>query len=145
MTSVDRVGGRSSAAFVAVLVGAFAGIAVSAGLIAVGVRELDELRGVAIHFGLALGLAALLGARSEGWRARRSARAIAVLALLLTFVLRRWLTVWVNLEALAWGSGPAGHTTAIVFPIEGLILGMAFAVDSLRAPVDTRSSLRHVA
>jgi hypothetical protein len=54
------------------------------------------------------------------------------LAFLFTFAVRRWLTAWINLYALDFGSGPAGRCTAVVFPLEGLLLAIAFVTD-LRA------------
>jgi hypothetical protein len=55
---------------------------------------------------------------------------MVVVAVLLAFALRRWLTVWVNLEVLGWRSGPAGIAPVVALPLEGLILGVLVGVDA---------------
>ncbi|MDP9150877.1 MAG: hypothetical protein M3O36_13180 [Myxococcota bacterium] len=119
-----------SAAGFAALVGGFAGVVASGALIAAGVLRLDGLRWAVAQYGVGLALAALLSAPAR-WRAgARPPVAVATLALVLTFAVRRWLTAWVNLQALEWGSGPAGRATALVFPLVGLILGAALGADA---------------
>jgi hypothetical protein len=115
------------------LVGTFAGVAVSAALIADGVLQLDRFPGGCVHYAGALALAALLGVPARWRRGAQPLAATAIMALLATFAFRRWLTVWINLEPLDFGSGPGGNSTAIVFPLDGLILGAVLAVDSLRS------------
>lgn len=119
----------------AVLVGGFVGVAVSAALIAVGLVQLDDLRGAALHYSAALALAVSLHALANRQRgASRPFRATLVVAVLLAFALRRWLIVWVNLQPLEWGSGPGGVTTALVFPLEGVLLGAMLALDARSEP-----------
>ncbi len=138
MTSVrDPIGPRGLAPVaLAVLVGGFAGVTVSAALIAMGLVQLDDLRGAALHYGAAVALAKGLATALANWRrgASRPFRATLVVAVLLTFALRRWLIVWVNLQALEWGSGPGGLTTALVFPLEGVLLGAMLALDARSEP-----------
>lgn len=115
------------------VVGLSAGLAFSAVLVARGLSQLDGVEGAAIHYGAALGLAALMAALPK-WRAgARPWRATAVVAVLVTFAMRRWLLVWVDQEPLGWHSGPAGVSAAIVFGIEGALLGVLLAVDARAA------------
>jgi hypothetical protein len=113
-----------------ILVGLFSGVMVSGALVEVGARCLDTPGRALAHYACALALALLLE-----WFSTRTARlATGALAVLLTFALRRWLGLrfWINLEALDWGSGPAGQLAALVFPLEGLIFGVVAAADAQR-------------
>jgi hypothetical protein len=122
----------------ATLIGLSIGMAVSAILIAASVLQLDGPVGAAIHYGLAA-LLAVLVARPSRWRPGASPFGATILfTFLFTFAIRRWLTVWINLCALDLGSGPAGRLTALVFPLEGLLLAVAFVTDLRAASAELR-------
>jgi hypothetical protein len=131
MSTPRRSPARLVVAF-AILVGAFAGVVVSAILIGIGVLRLDGPAGACIHYGSTLVLAAAVGAPGRWRQGARPRAATALVAILITFAIRRWIDGWVNLAALDWGSGAAGTATALVFPLEGLVLGALIAADSLR-------------
>jgi hypothetical protein len=119
---------RPSAFFV-ILFGGLAGTTLSAALIGAGARCLDTPSRASVHYSAAVALALLLQ-RLSSRRPGSGAVPTIVLATLLTFALRRWLDVWVNLEPLEWGSGPAGEATAVVFPFEGLVFAIVAVGDA---------------
>ncbi|MDP9035931.1 MAG: hypothetical protein M3O50_14110 [Myxococcota bacterium] len=111
----------------------FTGIAAAAALIAAGVPRLDDVRGAVVQYGVGFALAALLSAPSRWRLGARPFVAMAALSLVLTFAIRRWVTAWVNLQALECGSGPAGRATALIFPLVGMVLGAALGADTWSA------------
>jgi hypothetical protein len=126
-------------AFTVTLLGLFFAVILSAALIAADMRCLDTPWRSMAHYGCAVFLALLLQLLSRrrtdgaiGASSGPPVLAAAVLSVLLTFALRRWLglRLWVNLEALRWGSGPAGELTAVALPLEGLIFGLVAAADA---------------
>ncbi len=112
------------------LTGACAGLTLAACLLAVHVFLLDGAGGAVVHYGGASFLAVLFGMQRRWRRAARPLRATVILMLLLTFVLRRFWTMWVNLEPLDWRSGPAGHAVGVVFSLQGFILGAVLGADT---------------
>jgi hypothetical protein len=135
MTSMKAAGespdaGRVTRGPVAVagLVGLFAGVIAAAASIALGGKCFDAVGGACVHYAAATLLAVGSGAPRRWRTGARPYRATVMVALLVTFVLRRWLTVSVNLEALDWGSGPAGELAAIVLPLEGAVLAAIVAL-----------------
>jgi hypothetical protein len=137
MTSVQADGHVSSArpraaALVVVsgLVGLFVGAVAAGAAIALGSKCFDGVGGAGAHYAAAILVAALAGAPRRWRPGARPWGATVMLAVLVTFVLRRWLTGWVNLEALEWGSGPAGELAALVLPLEGAMFGTVVALDA---------------
>jgi hypothetical protein len=129
---------RGRRAFEAMLFGAagiLAGALFAAPLVVRRVYLLESPMGALLHYGeaLAIALGLRLAARLRG--AERSVLADVVFALSLTFVLRRCLTPWLNLEPLDWRSGPAGVATGVVLPLEGLVLGACMGLDRVFASV----------
>jgi hypothetical protein len=116
-------------AIFAMLIGASAGIALAGALISWRMFLLDGAAGATIHYVGACALALLFGLPARWRRAAQPLGVTVLMMLVLTFVLRRWLTVWVNLEPLDWRSGPAGHAVGVVFPLEGWLLGLVLGVD----------------
>jgi membrane-bound metal-dependent hydrolase YbcI (DUF457 family) len=105
------------------LVGTAAGVALSAVFVSAGVLQLDGVALGALHYGAAIGMAFALAALERRRHGARGATVSIVLAVLLTFAVRRWLTVWVNLEPFEWRSGPLGLAAPVIFPLEGAVLG----------------------
>jgi hypothetical protein len=112
------------------LIGASAGIVIAGALMSLRMFVLDGGAGAAIHYAGACALAVLLGLPARWRGAARPTGVTVLMVLVLTFALRRWLTVWVNLEPLDWRSGPAGQAVGVVLPLEGWILGLVLGVDT---------------
>jgi hypothetical protein len=112
------------------LIGTFAGVVVAAGLVAAGVVGLDDTRGAILQYGAAATVAALLALPGRFRSGALPRSASVLLALLATFALRRWLSVWVNLAPFDMGVGPAGRLVAFVLPLTGALLGAAIAIDA---------------
>ncbi len=124
MTAGTARPARAREVFLGALVGLFGGVVLAAALVAGGVATLDDTRGALVHGGAALALAAALGTPPRWRAAARPWRATLLAALLTALALRRWFTPWVALDAVGWGSGPAGHVTAVVLPLQGLVAGL---------------------
>jgi hypothetical protein len=116
-------------ALFAMLIGASAGIALAGALMWSRMFLLDGAAGATIHYAGACALAALFGLPARWRGVARPIGVTVLMMLLLTFVLRRWLTVWVNLEPLDLRSGAAGHAVGVVFPLEGWLLGLVLGID----------------
>jgi hypothetical protein len=113
------------------LVGLFAGVLIASALLRAGVFQLEDAVGTLVHYVAGAVLAFALGLFGRWREGARPLGVTVVLTLLLTFALRRWVTQWINLEPFDWRSGPAGQSTGIVLPFEGLVLGVAVALDTV--------------
>jgi hypothetical protein len=111
-------------------IGSLAGVVVAGGLVATGALALEGPRGVIMHYIASATIVALLALPERLRPGARPVPASVLLALLATFVLRRWLSVWVNLAPLDLGSGPAGRLAAVALPLTGALLGAVSALDS---------------
>lgn len=82
--------------------------------------------------GLVIGLVAgrPVWARNAKTEALLKAGVGAVLGVGLSFVVRRWLHVSVDLKALALGAGPAGQLSIVTLPAVGTALALFFELDN---------------
>jgi hypothetical protein len=115
------------------VVGGFIGGLGAAAVIAVGRPCLEGAGGALIAYAVALAVASTTAVSRTARAGARPIAASAVLVVFLVIAARRWWTAWLNLEALGWGSGPAGELAAVVFPLVGAIAGAAFEADSASA------------
>ncbi len=116
--------------FFGALVGLALGGALAAGLLSFGVFRLEGTTGAALHYAGVCALAAAMAAVPKWRAAGRPVWATVLLMVVLTFVLRRWLTVWLNLQLIEWRSGPAGVSVGVVLPLEGCVLGAVLGTDA---------------
>jgi hypothetical protein len=115
---------------VGLAIGTFAGVVVAGCLVATGVVALEGPRGVITHYLAAATIVAVLALPGRLRPGARPLPASVLLAVLTTFALRRWFSVWVNLVPLDLGSGPAGRLVAVALPLTGALLGAVIALDS---------------
>jgi hypothetical protein len=111
------------------VLGSFAGVVVAGSLTVAGDVALEGARGLVTHYVAATAVAALLALPGRLRPGARPLYASVLLAVLATFALRRWLSIWVDLGPLDLGRGPAGQLVAVALPLTGALLGTAIALD----------------
>jgi hypothetical protein len=87
------------------------------------------LLGACAGFGIGLVAGRPIWARNAKTEALLKAAAGALAGVGLSFVLRRWLNVHVDLRAFSLGAGSAGQLSAVTLPITTTLLALFFELD----------------